>query len=61
LTQLQQLAAQVQEKDSRLEALITDKLALDAELHRLRAEIFATCLKNETGRKRAHHQSRSKT
>jgi type I restriction enzyme, R subunit len=58
LAQLQQLGAQVGEKDSKLEALITDKSALDAELQRLRAEIFATCSKNETEQKREHHQSR---
>jgi type I restriction enzyme R subunit len=39
LAQLQQLAAQVAEKDAKLEELLTDKLTVDAELQRLRAEI----------------------
>lgn len=47
LAQLQQLAAQVAEKDAKLDALITDKLALDAELARLRAEIAEVKRNNE--------------
>ena len=47
LAQIQQLAAQVAEKDTKLEELITDKLALDAELTRLRAEIAEVKRKNE--------------
>jgi type I restriction enzyme R subunit len=38
-TQLQQLETQLAEKDAKLEELITDKLALNEELKRLRAEI----------------------
>ena len=47
LAQLQQLAAQLTEKGAKLEQLITDKLALDAELQRLRAEIAEVKRKNE--------------
>lgn len=46
LAQLQKLATQVAEKDERLEKLITDKAALDAELARLRAEIAEVKRKN---------------
>jgi type I restriction enzyme R subunit len=41
LAQLQQLEAQLAEKDTRLTELLTGKAALDAELERLRAEIAA--------------------
>ncbi len=41
LTQIQQLEAQLAEKDTRLTELLTGKAALDAELERLRAEIAA--------------------
>jgi len=41
LTQLQTLEAQLAEKDSKLSELLTGKVALDAELERLRAEIAA--------------------
>jgi type I restriction enzyme, R subunit len=47
LAQLQQLSAQLTEKDAKLEELITDKLALDVELQRLRAEIAEVKKKNE--------------
>jgi type I restriction enzyme, R subunit len=47
LAQLQQLAGQVAEKDTKLEELITDRLALDAELTRLRAEIAEVKRRNE--------------
>jgi type I restriction enzyme R subunit len=47
LAQLQQLSAQLTEKDAKLEELITDKLALDVELQRLRAEIAEVKRKNE--------------
>jgi type I restriction enzyme R subunit len=47
LAQLQQLATQVAEKDAKLEELSTDKLVLDAELARLRAEIADVRRKNE--------------
>ena len=39
LAQLQQLIAELAEKDTKLNELLTDKVALDAELERLRAEI----------------------
>ncbi len=39
LSQLQQLATQLAEKDAKLAELATDKLAVDEELERLRAEI----------------------
>jgi type I restriction enzyme R subunit len=41
LAQIQQLEAQLAEKDTRLTELLTGKAALDAELERLRAEIAA--------------------
>jgi type I restriction enzyme R subunit len=46
LAQLQQLSAQLAEKDAKVEELITDRLALDAELERLRAEIAEVKRKN---------------
>jgi type I restriction enzyme, R subunit len=39
IAQLQQLSAQLAEKDAKLEELATDKLRIDEELNRLRAEI----------------------
>jgi type I restriction enzyme R subunit len=39
LAQLQQLSAQLAEKDAKLEELATDRLKIDEELQRLRAEI----------------------
>jgi type I restriction enzyme R subunit len=39
LAQLQQLSAQLAEKDAKLDELATDKLKIDEELQRLRAEI----------------------
>ena len=47
LAQLQQLSTQLTEKDAKLEELITDRLALDAELQRLRAEIAEVKRRNE--------------
>jgi type I restriction enzyme R subunit len=47
LAQLQRLSSQLTEKDAKLEELITDKLALNAELERLRAEIAEVKRKNE--------------
>jgi type I restriction enzyme R subunit len=47
LAQLQQLEAQLAEKDSKLSELLTGKAALDAELERLRAEIAAIKKQNE--------------
>ena len=47
LAQLQQLSSQLTEKDVKLDELITDKLALNAELERLRAEIAEVKRKNE--------------
>jgi type I restriction enzyme R subunit len=47
LTQLQQLSTQLTEKDAKLEDLITDRLALDAELQRLRAEVAEVKRRNE--------------
>ncbi len=47
LAQLQQLEAQLAEKDVRLTELLTGKAALDAELERLRAEIAAIKKQNE--------------
>ncbi len=41
LAQIQQLEEQLKEQDTRLTELLTGKLALDAELERLRAEIAA--------------------
>ncbi|HXM94213.1 MAG TPA: DEAD/DEAH box helicase family protein [Candidatus Dormibacteraeota bacterium] len=46
LAQLQQLSAQLAEKDAKVEQLITDRLALDVELERLRAEIAEVKRKN---------------
>jgi type I restriction enzyme R subunit len=46
LAQLQQLSEQLAEKDAKVEQLITDRLALDAELERLRAEIAEVKRKN---------------
>ena len=46
LAQLQQLEAQLAEKDTRLTELLTGKDALDAELERLRAEIAAIKKRN---------------
>ena len=47
LAQLQELAVKLAERDAKLEALLTDKLALDAELQRLRAEIAEIKKRNE--------------
>jgi len=47
LAQLQQLEAQLAEKDTKLTELLTGKAALDAELERLRAEIAAIKKQNE--------------
>ena len=46
LAQIQQLEAQLAEKDTRLTELLTGKAALDAELERLRAEIAAVKQQN---------------
>lgn len=47
LAQIQELEAQLAEKDTRLTELLTGKAALDAELERLRAEIAAIKRRNE--------------
>src|SRR5438552_3126437 len=47
LAQLQQLESQLTEKDAKLTELLTGKVALDAELERLRAEIAAIKKQNE--------------
>jgi type I restriction enzyme R subunit len=60
LAQLQQLAAQLAEKDTKLEALITDKLVLDQELARLRAEIAEIKRRNE-GTPDQHDYSEAET
>jgi type I restriction enzyme R subunit len=60
LAQLQQLAAQLAEKNTKLEELITDKLALDTELQRLRAEI-AEIKKQNAATPDQHNYSEAET
>lgn len=47
VAQLQQFAAQLAERDNKLESLLTDKLAVDEKLQRLRAEIAEIKKRNE--------------
>jgi type I restriction enzyme R subunit len=60
LTQLQQLSAQLAEKDTKVEELITDRLALEAELQRLRAEI-AEVKRNNAATPDKHNYSEAET
>ena len=60
LAQLQQLAAQLAEKDVRLSTLLTDKAALDAELKRLREEV-AKAKATNAARPDTHDYSEAET
>jgi type I restriction enzyme R subunit len=60
LAQIQQLEAQLAEKDTRLTELLTGKAALDAELERLRAEI-ATIKQQNAETPDTHNYSEAET
>ena len=60
LAQLQELAAQITEKDAKAEELLTDKLTVDAELQRLRAEI-AEIKKQNAATPDQHNYSEAET
>src|SRR5207237_5546682 len=60
IAQLEQLEAQLRERDEKLTPLLADKSALDAELTRLRAEV-AEARKASTARPDTHDYSETET